>query len=113
MDWIALTAGSLLAAALNLGGHYAFRPPRPALRPPWTYVYGVGTCLIGLALNAGLTGQWVTLAASAAVFGAAGATVMGLYALDGHLERSNQVDDLHVEIAELRRRLADAGRSGT
>ena len=98
-------AGILVAAGLLFGGHYAFQPPRTAMRPPYTYVYGVASCLGGVALWCLLTNSWaVPFLYILAVFVCGGALVWALYRIDRDSETRHHLADL----VEDRRRLQAA-----
>ena len=109
-DLTALVAGIGIAAGLLFGGHYAFQPPRPRLSPPWTYVYGVMACLLGLAFVCVLTGDWtVPYISVAAIFALSGAPVILFYRLDRGIERDHELIDKDTEIDLLHQQLDELG----
>lgn len=105
-DLPAFLAGALLAAMLLIAGHYVLQPPRPVLRAPATYIYGVLSCLIGLALYALLMRQAdVPLVVVAGVFVVAGLADILCYRYDGSTETAAVVESQRREIAALREAL--------
>jgi hypothetical protein len=106
MQITAFAAAALLAAALLVAGHYALRPPRLELRAPATYLYGVTSCLVGLALYCLLVRSWdVPLLVVAGVFVVAGAVDFACYRWDGDTEAVLTDKAQKREIAALREEL--------
>jgi hypothetical protein len=77
---IALVVGGVWAALID-GAVHVFLHGQ--LRPPWSYLFGVGTVITCVGLTLGwATSDWSFLALSWAAFAIPGATVCGLYYLD-------------------------------
>lgn len=113
LDLPFVIVAAVIAALLLWGGHYFFRPPHQRLDPPWTYVYGVASCLAGLAAGCAITSDpLMSLADVVIVFALAGAPVFVFYRIDSAAEKGHVYTDLEAENTQLKIMLDEALHGG-
>lgn len=111
---IAFLVGAALASAGLWVGHYYWMPPRPDLRAPWTYVWGVAWCMAGAAVYVLWThGAWLVWTVVFGVFAVGGACDFLAYHNDRRLHIDQHTADLEAENSSLRAQLAKVNDDST
>jgi hypothetical protein len=116
LNLMAIVVAVGVSFGLLFGGHYAFRPPLPVIKPPWTYVYGVVSCLVGIAFYSWITGIWLVFGVALIIFGLSGAPVILFYRLDRganrNVDQEHALADAQDEVAHLTAEVARLQEEG-